>query len=232
MSKTYLFAGASSAIALAALQMLRAEGHRVLGLSTKDITGLGYDENYTVNGYAKNELPELSFPLDGLVYFPGTINLKPMHRISEEEYLQEFRVNALGAVSVVQRYLPNLKNAAPTPSIVFISTVAVKQGMNFHASIGMAKGAVEGLTLALAAEFAPTIRVNAVAPSLTASPLSDKLINTPEKLEASNKRHPMRRIGHARDVANAIRFLLSTESDWMTGQILHVDGGMSAIRPL
>lgn len=232
MSKTYLFAGASSAIALATLQTLRAEGHRVVGLSTKAISGLGYDETHLLNAYTKNDLPELAYPLDGLVYFPGTINLKPMHRISEEEYLQEFKLNALGAVSVVQRYLPNLKNAAPTPSIVFISTVAVRQGMNFHASIGMAKGAVEGLTLALAAEFAPTIRVNAVAPSLTASPLSDKLINSPEKLEASNKRHPLRRIGQAQDVANAIRFLLSSESAWMTGQILHVDGGMSAIRPL
>ena len=153
-----------------------------------------------------------------------------MHRISEEEFLEEYKINALGAVSVVQRYLQNLKNAPPSPSIVFMSTVAVAQGMNFHTSISMAKGAIEGLTLALAAELAPTIRVNAVAPSLTASPLSEKLINSPEKLEASDKRHPMRRIGQPEDIAHAIQFLLSDQSSWMTGQILHVDGGMSTIR--
>jgi NAD(P)-dependent dehydrogenase (short-subunit alcohol dehydrogenase family) len=113
---------------------------------------------------------------------------------------------------------------------VFISTVAVAQGMNFHTSISMAKGAVEGLTLALAAELAPTIRVNAVAPSLTASPLADKLINSPEKLEASGKRHPLRRVGQPEDIAHAIHFLLGDQSSWITGQVLGVDGGMSSIR--
>ena len=131
---------------------------------------------------------------------------------------------------MVQRYLQNLKNAPPTPSIVFISTVAVAQGMNFHTAIGMAKGAIEGLTLALAAELAPTIRVNAVAPSLTTTPLADKLINAPEKLEASSKRHPMRRIGQPEDIAHAIGFLLGEQSSWVTGQILRVDGGMSSVR--
>ncbi len=230
MSKTYLFAGASSAIAEASRLLLQNAGHQVIGLSTKDLQGIGYDQHFQVSEYSKNALPEIPQALDGLVYFPGTINLKPFHRISEEEFLQEYKINALGAVSVVQRYLQNLKNAPPTPSIVLISTVAVAQGMNFHTSISMAKGAVEGFTLALAAELAPTIRVNAVAPSLTASPLSEKLTNSPEKLEASDKRHPLRRIGQPEDIANAIQFLLSEQSSWMTGQILHVDGGMSTVR--
>ena len=230
MSKTYLFAGASSAIAQACRQMLQSAGHRVIGLSTKTLDAGEYDAQFQVASYRKNDLPALEEALDGLVYFPGTINLKPMHRISEEEFLQDYQINALGAVSTVQAYLPNLKKASPTPSIVLISTVAAAQGMTFHASISMAKGAVEGLCLALAAELAPSIRVNTVAPALTASPLAEKLINTPEKLDASDKRHPMRRIGQPTDIANAIHFLLSEQSSWMTGQILHVDGGMSSIR--
>ncbi len=132
----------------------------------------------------------------------------------------------------VQQYLQNLKNAAVPSSVVFISTVAVSQGMNFHSSVSMAKGAVEGLTRALAAELAPSIRVNAVAPSLTASPMADKLFNTPEKLEASNKRHPLRRIGQPDDIAHAIHFLLGEQSAWMTGAVLPVDGGMASVRML
>lgn len=230
MQKTYLFAGASSAIAQAVHAQLKAAGHRVIGLSTKDIGALGYTEAYQVPEYSKSHLPDIAEPLDGLVYFPGTIDLKPFHRLSEEAFLNEYKINALGAVSVVQQYLPNLKKAEGTPAIVFMSSVAVSQGMTFHTSISMAKGAVEGLTLALAAELAPSIRVNAVAPSLTASPLADRLINTPEKLEASGKRHPLRRVGQPEDVASAIRFLLSDDAAWVTGQIFHVDGGMSSVR--
>lgn len=232
MQKNYLFAGASSAIAQTLLRLLQADGHRVVGLSTKDLSGVGYDEHHQVADYDKGSLPTLPQPLDGLVYFPGTINLKPVSRLSEEEFLRDFKINALGAVAVVQQYLQNLKNAAAPSSVVFISTVAVSQGMNFHSSVSMAKGAVEGLTRSLAAELAPSIRVNAVAPSLTASPLAERLINSPEKLDASNKRHPLRRIGQPDDVAQAIHFLLGEQSGWMTGAVLPVDGGMASVRML
>ena len=193
---------------------------------------MGYDQHFLVSDYSKPNLPTIDTPIDGLVYFPGTINLKPLHRTTEAEYLSEYQINALGAVSVVQQYLQNLKNSGQSPAIVLMSTVAVAQGMTFHTSIAMAKGAIEGLTLALAAELAPTIRVNAVAPSLTASPIADKLINSPEKLEASNKRHPLRRIGQPTDVAHAVTFLLGDKAAWITGQIMHVDGGMSSVRTL
>jgi 3-oxoacyl-[acyl-carrier protein] reductase len=229
MNKTFLFAGASSAVAQALLVQL--DGDNVLALSTKADVSAHYSAHFQVVDYSKNSLPDIDVPIDGLVYFPGSINLRPFNRISEDDFLAEYKLNALGAASVIQKYLPNLKKSAAA-SIVLISTVAAAQGMPFHASISMAKSAIEGLTLALAAEFAPTIRVNAVAPSLTQTPLAEKLINSPEKMEASNKRHPLKRVGQAEDIANAIHFLLSEKSAWMTGQIVKVDGGMSTIRTL
>jgi 3-oxoacyl-[acyl-carrier protein] reductase len=229
MSKTFLFAGASSAIAQAVLAQL--QGDKVIALSTKDSLPPQYSTQFQVVDYSKINLPDIDEPLDGLVYFPGSINLRPFNRISEEDFMAEYKLNALGAVSVIQKYLANLKKA-PSSSIVLISTVAATQGMPFHASISMAKSAIEGLTLALAAELAPNIRVNAVAPSLTQTPLADKLLNSPEKVEASDKRHPLKRVGQAEDIANAIHFLLTEKSAWMTGQVLNVDGGMSTIKSL
>jgi 3-oxoacyl-[acyl-carrier protein] reductase len=229
MSKNYLFAGASSAIAQATAEIIRVEnGGKIIGLTTQNSILTHCDATFSVAEYSKNSLPELEEGIDGLVYFPGTINLRPFSRISENDFLEEYKINALGAVAVVQKYLVNLKKAN-NPSVVFISTVAVAQGMPFHASIAMAKAALEGLTRALAAEFAPTIRFNCVAPSLTATPLAEKLTNSPEKIEAGNKRHPLKRIGQPDDIAHAIHFLLTEKSSWMTGQILNVDGGMSTI---
>lgn len=229
MNKTYLFAGASSAVAQALLSKLPDD--RVIGLSTKSDLSAEYTQRFQLPEYTKNSLPELAEPIDGLVYFPGSINLRPFHRMSEDDFLQEYKLNALGAVAVIQQYLSNLKSAG-SASIVLISTVAASQGMNFHASISMAKSAIEGLTLALAAELAPSIRVNAVAPSLTQTPLAERLLNTPEKMDASDKRHPLKRVGQPQDIANAIHFLLTEQSAWVTGQILNVDGGISSIKSL
>jgi 3-oxoacyl-[acyl-carrier protein] reductase len=131
----------------------------------------------------------------------------------------------------VQAYLPNIKNA-DMPSVVLFSTVAVATGMQFHASVAMAKGAVEGLMRSLAAELAPKIRVNCIAPSLTDTPLAEKLLGSPEKVEAGKNRNPLKSIGTTRDIANAVIFLLSENSNWITGQVLAVDGGMGAVRLL
>lgn len=175
-------------------------------------------------------LPGLPEVIDGLVYCPGTINLKPFHRISIEEFKQEMDVNFFGAVRLLQACMKGLKKSA-NPSVVLYSTVAVQTGMGFHAGIASAKGAIEGLTRSLAAEWAPSkIRVNAIAPSLTETPLAAALLSTPERKEASDKRHPLGRVGTPEDIAEATAFLLSPKSSWMTGQIIHVDGGMAHLK--
>ncbi len=225
---TYLFAGASSQIAIEAAQILKSEGNRVIGISTK--TALqGYDECHQVDRYETGTFPAIEGAIDGLVYFPGTINLKPFARLSAQDFMHDYQVNALGAVAFVQNYLGNLKKSN-SRSIVFISSVAAQSGMPFHASIAMAKAALEGLTRSLAAELAPAIRVNAVAPSLTNTPLSERFLSTPEKIEASEKRNPLKKIGTPAEVAQAITFLLSANSSWITGQILAVDGGMGSLK--
>ncbi len=176
------------------------------------------------------ELPGLPEIIDGVVYCPGTINLKPFHRISITDFKQEMEVNFYGAIRLLQACLKGLKKSS-SPSVVLYSTVAVQTGMGFHAGIASAKGAVEGLTRSLAAEWAPNkIRVNSIAPSLTETPLASALLSTPEKKEASDKRHPLGRVGKAEDIAEATVFLLSEKSSWMTGQILHLDGGMSHLK--
>lgn len=180
---------------------------------------------------SKDKLDVTTLPptLDGFVYCPGSINLKPFARLTSQDFLDDFQLNLLGAVSTIQAVLPRLK-AAPHSSIVLFSTVAVMQGMPFHASIAAAKGAVEGLTRSLAAEFAHRIRVNALAPSLTRTPLAEKLLATEDKIKSASERHPLKRIGEPEDIASAAAFLLSSDSSWITGQVIGVDGGLSALR--
>jgi NAD(P)-dependent dehydrogenase (short-subunit alcohol dehydrogenase family) len=172
-------------------------------------------------------LPEV---IDGLVYCPGTINLKPFHRFSIEDFQKDYEINVLGAVKVLQACLKGLKKSE-SASVVLFSTVAVQVGLGFHSSISSAKGAVEGLAKSLAAEWAINkIRVNVVAPSLTDTPLASALLGNDDKKEASNKRHPLGRYGQPEDIAAAAVFLLSQDAGWMTGQVLHLDGGMSSIK--
>ena len=228
MIQTFLFAGASSAIAKQTAQQLQAKGHKVIGISTKE-KDFPYDEFYQITSYDFGNFPTIDAELNGLVYFPGTINLKPFHRLKPEEFATDYTINAMGAVAFTQTYLSNIKKVAQA-SVVYISTVAVGIGMPFHSSIAMAKGAIEGLTKALAAEYAPTIRVNCIAPSLVNTPLAEKFVSSPEKIESMEKRNPMHKVGDAMDIANAVVFLLGQESGWISGQIMAVDGGMSTLK--
>jgi len=167
--------------------------------------------------------------IDGLVYCPGAIKLRPFGRISPADFISDFNLQVIGAIKCIQALLGQLKKGSH-PSIVLFSTVAVQTGLNFHTQVSVSKGAIEGLTKSLAAELAPTIRVNCIAPGLTNTPLAANLLNTDQKMEANAQRHPLKRVGTVQDMAHMIEFLLSDKSSWMTGQILHVDGGMSTLK--
>lgn len=167
--------------------------------------------------------------VSGLAYCVGSINLKPVSRITDEDIERDFRLNAFGAFRAVQAALPALK-ASGDAAIVLFSTVAVQQGFASHVSIAMAKGAVEGLMLSLAAELAPKIRVNCIAPSLTRTPLASALTSNEQMANAIAALHPLQRLGEADDVAAAAAFLLSADSAWITGQVIGVDGGRSSLR--
>ena len=222
---TYIFAGAASAMAQQTRKNLQAAGHAVIGISRAEKLD-DYDTVLQIENYT-SEYPTIEGEFAGLVYFPGSINLKPFARITLAEFQTEWQLHCLGAIAFLQAYHKQIKNG----SVVLISTVAVQTGMSFHSSVAMAKGAIEGLTRALAAEWAPTIRVNAIAPSLVESPLAQRFLSSDEKIEQMQKRHPMKRVGTAEDIANAIEFLLTDKSSWITGAVLEIDGGMHRLKP-
>jgi NAD(P)-dependent dehydrogenase (short-subunit alcohol dehydrogenase family) len=168
--------------------------------------------------------------LKGLCYAVGTINLKPLGRLTEEDFLHDFRVNAAAPALAVQAALPAMRKSETPASVLLFSTVAVAQGFTAHASIAMAKGAVEGLVLALAAELAPKVRVNAIAPSLTRTPLAAPLTGNEQMASAIAQLHALPRLGEPDDIAPLAALLLSDESSWITGQVIGVDGGRSTLR--
>lgn len=226
-NKNVVIIGGNSGIGKAVVEKLEKQGANIFSYSRTGAIGSQLD--ITGNFEKIEGLPE---SIDGLVYCPGTINLKPFHRFTVEEFRNDYEINVLGAVKVLQACLKALKKSG-SASVVLYSTVAVSIGLGFHSSISSAKGAVEGLAKSLAAEWATSkIRVNVIAPSLTDTPLALNLLGTDEKKEASNKRHPLGRYGQPEDIASATIFLLSEESSWMTGQVLHLDGGISSIKSM
>jgi NAD(P)-dependent dehydrogenase (short-subunit alcohol dehydrogenase family) len=228
----YFIVGGSSGIGLNLVNQLAAEGHQVYATYNTHTT---QTENNLVQYHQLNVLDEnialefLPEILNGIIYCPGSINLRPFERIKPADFISDYNLQVAGAVKIIQAVLPRLKKVVNSGIILF-STVAVQNGLPFHSQVAASKGAIEGLTKALAAEFAPAIRVNCIAPSLTDTPLAAGLLNTDQKREANALRHPLKKIGTAADIANMAAFLLSDKAGWITGQILHVDGGMSSVK--
>ncbi|WP_312323631.1 SDR family oxidoreductase [Soonwooa sp.] len=230
--KNIVIIGCGSGIGLATAKELQST-NQIIGISKTKNSAI---ENLNIQFHEKNiitdNIDDIPFPevIDGIVYAPGSINLKSFNRLSIDDFKKDFEINVLGAIKIIQKLLPNLKKS-DNASIVLFSSVAAKMGMPFHASISASKNAVEGLVKSLAAEFsAQKIRVNAIAPSLTETKLANQLLSTPEKKEAASKRHPLQKIGNPEEIAKMVIFLLSDSSSWITGQIFAIDGGMSTIK--
>jgi NAD(P)-dependent dehydrogenase (short-subunit alcohol dehydrogenase family) len=229
---TYLIIGASSGIGKKLAEQLVDSGHSVYATYFKNKpepdTGLPYYHYLNVLDES-NPLDFLPESLDGLVYCPGSINLRPFERIRPVDFVADFNLQVSGAIKIIQAAMPRLKKTE-NASIVLFSTVAVQTGFPFHTQVSASKGAIEGLTRALAAEFAPKIRVNCIAPSLTDTPLAASLLNTDQKREANALRHPLKKTGTTQNIADMAEFLLSLKGSWISGQIFHVDGGMSSLK--
>ncbi|MGY8926976.1 MAG: SDR family NAD(P)-dependent oxidoreductase [Flavobacteriales bacterium] len=229
--RNYIIIGGSSGIGKELVSILEGQGANVFSTYNNNIVQdranvsfIKFDvKTDTLN---LDDLPE---QIHGLAYCPGSINLKPFHRFTDEDFIEDFKLQVLGATKIIKQLLPKIKKSQDA-SIVLFSTIAVQYGFSFHSQVAISKGAIEGLTRSLAAELSPTIRVNAVAPSLTNTNLSQKFLNTPEKLSLQSEKNPLKKVGEAKDIAEAAVYLLSQKSSWVTGQVLHVDGGFSNIK--
>ena len=234
MNKSYVVVGGSTGIGLAVLAQLTSEGECVIQLSrhpervpaNPEVTSLPWDLRR--DSFPADQLPDV---LDGFVYCPGTITLKPFNRLREDDFRDDFEVNLIGAVRALQACLPHLKRSTTGASVVLFSTVAVQTGLPFHASVASAKGAVEGFTRSLAAELAPGIRVNAVAPTVTDTPLAGRILSSDEKRRTAAERHPLQAINQPDDVAKTVLWLLR-DAPMVTGQVIACDGGLSSLRLL
>jgi len=235
MTAKYLIFGATGVIGSNLATQLHSSNHdiHIVGRNEEEIKSLSekLECSYSVadvleNNFIdkiKSEINEIK----GIAYCVGSIDLKPLRMVSENDFQKCMKLNLYSAVEAIKVYQDSLKKNKG--SIILFSTVAVKRGFTNHAIIASTKAAVEGLTISLAAEFAPNIRVNCIAPSLTNSKIAQPLLKNAIMAEGIAKAHPMKRIGEGKDVAAMAKFLLTEESSWITGQIIGVDGGRSSI---
>lgn len=228
--KNYLVIGGSSGIGQQVVEDLSSQDTKIFASFFKNQK----ESSENIQYFQLDVTKDISFKiesesLDGIVYCPGSINLKSFTRAKSDDFINDYQIQVNGLIKVLQHVLPLLRKSNDS-SIVLFSTVAVQTGFPFHSIVSVSKGAIEGLTRALAAEFAPKIRINAIAPSITDTPLASSLLNTEEKKRRSADRHPLKKIGSVKDISNAVLFLLGEKSSWMTGQILSVDGGISNLR--
>lgn len=229
--RTIVIVGGSRGIGAAVAQQAKAAGNRVVVLSrTEPAFEVDQYLQWDALSTDTSVFTQIAGPVDGLVYAPGSILLKPFNRFTDAEFEHDFQLNVMGAIRSIRALISQLKQS-DSASIILYSTAASRIGMPYHASIATSKAAIEGLGKSLAAEYAAQkIRVNVLAPSLTNTDLATNLLATPEKQEASNKRHPIGRYGQPEDLAALTNFLLSPAAGWITGQIIAVDGGMSGVK--
>ena len=218
--RNILLVGASSQVAIDLIEKYRAD-YNFISLSRNPIFSDFKDFD---------SLDTITFPkiesLDGIVYFPGNINLKPFKRIKIEEFQNDYNINVVGLLNILKFYERSLNNNS---SIVMFSSVAAKVGMPFHASIAMYKSAITSLSRTLAAEWSPKIRLNTISPSLFNSTMSQKFLKDENMIERMSDKHPLNRVGSVSDISSMINFLISEKSSWITGQDFSVDGGMSTL---
>ena len=225
--KTILVVGGSKGIGKALVDLLLPNS-KVISMSRSPLDSAHENLEQHLCDILSDDLPDLD-ALDALVYCPGSINLKPFGRLQVDDFRNDFEINVMGAVRVLQKYAPVLKKGRH-PSALLFSTVAVKMGMPFHASIAAAKGAVEGLVKSLAAEFAPHIRINAIAPTITDTTLASKILRNDRMKEMSADRHPMKKYLAAHEVAAMADFYISDKSTAVSGQIIPLDCGLVTLK--
>ena len=237
MSKKYLIFGATGSIGSSLAEQLADSGHEVHLIARNETELKPLSEKlgctYSVadvleeNFIEKVKADASDFDVKGVAYCVGSIDLKPLKRVTESDLHNCMKLNLYSAIEVIKGFQEELKKNHG--SIVLFSSVAAQKGFTNHTIIASAKAAIEGLTVTLAAEFAPNIRVNCIAPSLTNSKISHSMLKSPVVAEALAKAHPLKRLGDGKDSAAMAKFLLSEESSWVTGQIIGVDGGRSQL---
>jgi 3-oxoacyl-[acyl-carrier protein] reductase len=225
--KTIIIIGGSKGIGNAIVNEL-SETHKIINLSrtAPEITHTNVTHYYC--DILVDDLPDIE-ELDGLIYCPGSINLKPVSRLSLDDFRDDFEINVIGAVKSIQKYLPQLKKGK-NPSILLFSTVASKLGMPYHTSVAASKSAVEGLVKSLGAELAPTIRVNAIAPTVTNTQLASQLLRNDKMIENITERHPLKKILSPEEVAATAVFLMSDKAASFSGQIFEMDCGIVSFK--